>query len=170
MSSFRPSLFLRNALIIDAVASGATGALVLFGAGALADRLGLPATLLRGAGLVLVPYVAYVAWLAARRELTAAAVWLVIATNAAWTVASLVLLVGGWVAPTALGYAFVIAQAVVVAALGECQHVGLRRPVVTGRTRRSCANAHARSLAQGGVGAAIDPVKPERHGPRSAEG
>ncbi|HET9904308.1 MAG TPA: hypothetical protein VFQ27_11475 [Xanthobacteraceae bacterium] len=128
MSSFRPSPFLRKVLAIDAVASGATGALVLFGAGFLADWLGLPAALLRGAGLVLAPYVAYVAWLASRREVTAAAVWLVMAANAAWTAASLILLVSGWVAPTALGYAFVIGQAVVVAGLGECQYVGLRRP------------------------------------------
>lgn len=96
MSSFRPSPFLRKALVVDVVASGATAALVLFGAGVLSDRLGLPAPLLRGAGIVLVPYVAYVAWLAARREVTAAAVSLVIAANAAWTAASLILLISGW--------------------------------------------------------------------------
>lgn len=128
MSSFRPSPFLRKALVVDVNASGATAALVLFGAGVLSDRLGLPAPLLRGAGIVLVPYVPYVAWLAARREVTAAAVSLVIDANAAWTAASLILLISGWVAPTALGYAFVIAQALVVAALGEWQYVGLRRP------------------------------------------
>jgi hypothetical protein len=35
------------------------------------------------------------------------------------------------VAPTLLGYAFVVAQAVVVALLGELQYMGLRRPMAT---------------------------------------
>jgi hypothetical protein len=129
MSSFHPSRFLRNALAADALASGATGALVLFGAGVLADMLGLPAALLRGAGLVLVPYVAFVAWLATRQRLAAGAVWLVVAANAVWTAASLLVLVSGWVAPNLLGYVFVIAQALAVAVLGELQYMGLRRPV-----------------------------------------
>jgi hypothetical protein len=46
-----------------------------------------------------------------------------------WAAASGLLLASGWVAPTALGYAFVIGQAAVVALLGELQYVGLRRPV-----------------------------------------
>lgn len=128
MPSFRPSPFLRNAMSVDAAASGATALLVIAGAGFLDQWLGLPAALLRGAGLLLLPYVAFVMWLATRHSITAGAVWVVIATNAAWTAASLLLLVSGLVAPTALGYAFVIAQALVVAALGELQYVGLRRP------------------------------------------
>jgi hypothetical protein len=129
MSSFRPSSFLRIALRVDAAASGATAFLLIAGAGILEPWLGLPGALLRGAGLVLLPYVAYVVFLATRQHLTASSVWAVIATNAAWTAASLLLLVGGWVAPTPLGYAFVIAQALVVAGLGELQYMGLRRPV-----------------------------------------
>jgi hypothetical protein len=38
-----------------------------------------------------------------------------------------VLLASGWVAPTALGYAFVLGQALVVAILAECEYLGLRR-------------------------------------------
>ena len=60
------SLFLRRALLVDAAASGLTGALMLAGAGMLTELLGLPAALLRGAGLVLIPYVAFVATVAAR--------------------------------------------------------------------------------------------------------
>ena len=128
MSHFHPSLFLRRSLILDAVASGATGALMLAGAGLLEGWLGLPAALLRAAGLVLVPYVAFVGYLATREKLTPAAVWTVIAANGLWAAASIGLLLSGWVAPTALGYAFVIAQAAVVAAFGELQYVGMRRP------------------------------------------
>ena len=128
MSHFHPSPFLRRSLILDAVASGATGALMLAGAGLLEGWLGLPAALLRAAGLVLVPYVAFVGYLATRETLTPAAVWTVVAANGLWTAASIGLLLSGWVAPTALGYAFVIAQAAVVAAFGELQYVGMRRP------------------------------------------
>ena len=124
------SVFLRRALLVDAAASGLTGALMLAGAGMLTDLLGLPAALLRGAGLVLVPYVAFVAIVAARAHISIAAVWAVIACNAVWTVASVALVIDGFVTPTALGTVFVIGQAVAVAALGVLQYVALRRPQV----------------------------------------
>ena len=121
------SVFLRRALVVDALASGLTGALMLVGAGPLAPMLGLPAALLQGAGLVLVPYVAFVAVIATRAHISSPAVWVVIACNAAWTVASFILLID-FVTPTALGTVFVIGQALAVAALGGLQFVALRRP------------------------------------------
>jgi hypothetical protein len=129
MTYDRSSTFLRRALLLDAVASGTTGLLLIAGAGLLDGLLGLPVALLRGAGLVLVPYVAFVIWAGTREMISRPAVWAIIAANALWAVASALLLVSGWVAPTALGYAFVIGQAVVVALLGELQCVGLRRPL-----------------------------------------
>jgi hypothetical protein len=122
------SMFLRRALVVDALASGLTGALMIAGAGALQDLLGLPAALLRGAGLVLIPYVAFVAIVAARAHISIPAVWAIVACNAAWTVASFALLIDGFVTPTALGTIFVIGQALAVAALGALQYVALRRP------------------------------------------
>ena len=119
--------FLRTTLLLDAVASGATALLVLAAAGILADLLALPAALLRGAGLVLIPYVAFVAYLGSRELAPRAAVWTVIAANVVWAAASLLLLASGLVAPNALGHAFVIGQALVVAAFGELQYVALRR-------------------------------------------
>jgi hypothetical protein len=124
------SVFLRRALVVDAIASGLTGALMLGGAGVLAPMLGLPTALLQGAGLVLVPYVAFVAIVAARAHISTPAVWAIIACNALWTVASFALLIDGFVTPTALGVAFVIGQALAVAALGALQFVALRRPHV----------------------------------------
>ena len=53
-----------------------------------------------------------------------------IACNAVWTVASVALVIDGFVTPTALGTVFVIGQAVAVAALGVLQYVALRRPQV----------------------------------------
>jgi hypothetical protein len=128
MSSFQPSPILRTALIADAAASGVSAVLMLAGAGMLEGFTGLPAVMLHGAGLILVPFVAFVGYLAARAQLTAAAVWGVIVCNALWVAGSMLLLLSGWVAPTALGYAFVIAQAVAVAIFAELQYVGLRRP------------------------------------------
>lgn len=121
--------FLRRAILADALASGATGLLMIAGAGLLEGLLGLPAALLRGAGMVLVPYVAFVAWAGTRGDIPHGAVWTIIAANAVWTAASALLLLSGWVAPTALGTAFIIAQAAVVALLGELQYTGLRRPI-----------------------------------------
>jgi hypothetical protein len=126
--SAHSSLFLRRALVLDAVASGATALLVIVGAGYIDALLGLPVALLRGAGLLLVPYVAFVAFVATRRRIEPAAVWLIIACNALWVLASFLLLLSGKFAPTGLGIAFVVAQAVVVALLGELQYMGLRRP------------------------------------------
>ena len=50
----------------------------------------------------------------------------IIALNVLWVVGSAVVLFG-FVAPTLLGYAFVIAQAIVVGVFAELQFIGLRR-------------------------------------------
>jgi glucose uptake protein GlcU len=135
MSIAQSPTFLRRALQLDAVASGATGLLMIAGAGLVEGLLGLPAALLRGAGLVLVPYVAFVIYTGTREAIPRPAVWAIIVANVLWAAASALLLISGWVAPTGVGYAFVIAQAVVVALLGELQYVGLRqgfgRPIAT---------------------------------------
>jgi hypothetical protein len=127
----RASTFLRAALAGDAAVSGATGLLMMVAAGHVDSLLGLPVSLMRYAGLSLLPFAALVAWLASRESLPRAAVWGVIAYNALWTIDSLVLLASGWVAPTALGIAFVIAQALVVAVFAGLQYSGLKRSLAT---------------------------------------
>ena len=119
--------FLRYALLADAVASGATGVLLIAGAGLLDGLLGLPVALMREAGLLLVPYVALVAFVGTRETISRPAVRSIIALNIVWTVCSIGLLLTDYVAPTALGTAFVIAQAAVVAVFAELQFIGLRR-------------------------------------------
>ena len=128
MISFREISFLRAALLIDAAASGLTAALLVAGADALRDWLGLPVTLMREAGLILVVYVAFVAFIATRAQIAAGAVWAIIACNALWTLASVAILETGMVAPTTLGMVFVTGQALAVLALGALQFVALRRP------------------------------------------
>jgi hypothetical protein len=128
MSYAHGNRFLRYALIADAAVSGATGLLMIAGAGLLADFLNLPFALLREAGLVLVPYVAFVAYVGTRERISRAAVWAVIAANLLWAAASALLLLSGWIAPNLLGTLFVVVQAVAVALFAELQFMGLRRP------------------------------------------
>ena len=125
MSTISP--FLRRVLLADALISGATGLFMAIGAGFLADLLDLPEGLLREAGLVLLPYAVFVGYVATRAQLKRPLVWAIIVANALWALDSIVLLVSGWIAPNAFGYAFLIVQAVVVALLAELQYTGLRR-------------------------------------------
>jgi hypothetical protein len=131
MSVFGLSPFLRRALLADALISGATGLLMLIGANILASLLGLPEALLRYAGLVLLPYAALVTYIATREQLRRWVVWAVIVANAIWAVDSIIQLLSGWVTPNALGYAFIIFQALVVAAFAEIQYIGMRRSMTT---------------------------------------
>lgn len=125
--SNRASVVLRRALAADAVVSGVTGLLMLFGAPLLAELLRLPETLLLVAGLALLPYVAFVAY--AMKRPARAAVWAFIVCNLTWAPGCALLLASGWIAPNALGVAFVIVQAAAVLLLAELQHIGMRRPV-----------------------------------------
>jgi hypothetical protein len=118
---------LRLILLADAVASGATAALLVAGADALERWLGLPVALMRESGLVLIPYVMLVLFVASRAAVPVAAVNAIIAINAAWTAASVLLLAGGWMSPTRLGIAFVLAQAMAVGAFGALQYACLRQ-------------------------------------------
>lgn len=119
--------FLRRALLADAALSGATGVLMAVAAVPLAGVTGLPEALFRWAGLILLPFAALVAVLGTRERPARAAVLAVVVINALWVIDSVLLLVLGWFEPTALGVAFVAAQAIAVAAFAEAQAIGLRR-------------------------------------------
>jgi len=121
------SLSLRQVLLLDAVATGVTAVLLIAGAGLLSGPLGLPEILLREAGLILVPFVALVGWTASRQIPVIGAVRAIIAGNVFWVVASLFLLVSGYVAPTLAGYVLVAAQAVAVGLFAELQLIAMRR-------------------------------------------
>jgi hypothetical protein len=122
-----PSLFLRRAIQADAVFSGVSALLLTFAGGALAPWLNLPEALLRETGLFLIAYAALVGWLGTRQSMPKPLVVIVIAGNAAWTLASIALLFSGAVTPNLLGEAFVAIQAIAVGALAELQYIGLRR-------------------------------------------
>ena len=119
--------FLRRVLLLDAATSGLMAIGLLAGAETLAPILGLPKSLLVGTAAVLVPFAALVLWIATREALPRAGAWIVIGLNALWVVDSVLLLFTDWVAPAALGTAFVLAQAAAVAVLAELELVGLKR-------------------------------------------
>ena len=122
-----PSSFLSRALLADAIFSGVSAIGLTLGAGALASLLNLPEALLRESGLFLIAYTILVGWLGTRQSVPKTLVMIVVAGNAAWTLASIALLFSGAVTPNLLGEAFVAMQAIAVGALAELQYIGLRR-------------------------------------------
>ena len=122
-----PSLFLRRAILADAIFSGISAVVLTFGAGMLAPLLNLPEALLRETGLFLIAYAALVGWLGTRSSMPKMLVGIVIAGNAAWTLGSIALLFSGAVTPNLLGEAFVAIQAVATGVFAELQYIGLRR-------------------------------------------
>ncbi|MBI2770126.1 MAG: hypothetical protein HYX47_10915 [Burkholderiales bacterium] len=132
MSIFASPKFLRNVLFADAASCLATGAAQLLLTGWLAQQLNLPVMLLTGTGVFLLAYAAAVAFIATRDRLPRAIVWLLVIGNLGWAAGCVALLASGFVAPTALGTAWVLAQAATVAVLAELQWTGLRRAPVAG--------------------------------------
>lgn len=119
--------FLRNILLVDAIASGATAILVIAGGRVLAPLLGLPSELLTWAGVALVPFVVMLVAVARRQATSRIVLMEIIAINALWVVGSFALLAFGAFEPSLLGILFVTAQALAVALFAELQFIGLRR-------------------------------------------
>lgn len=118
---------LRALLLIDAATCAAMGAALDLGARPLAGLTDLSPALLHYAGFSLFPIAAFMALVALRPALQPVGAPLVIAGNGAWVLASLLLLASGWIAPNGLGVAFVLLQAVAVAALALLELAALRR-------------------------------------------
>jgi len=119
--------FLRTALRIDALVTGAAGLAYIAGAGVLDSVLGVPPPALVIVGAFFVAWCAALLALARQDRPNRTAVWTVIALNAVWAVDSLVSVAAGWIDPTGVGTALVVAQAVLVAAFAAAQYAGLRR-------------------------------------------
>src|SRR5436305_14328243 len=121
-----PSSFLRRALLADAAFSGVSALVLTFGAVAFANLLNLPEELLLETGLFLIAYAAFVGWLGTRQSTLKMLVAIVIAGNAAWTLASIALLFSGAVSPNLLGEIAVGGQAVATGVFAALHYVGLR--------------------------------------------
>ena len=129
-TTFIPTLsreaLLRLALKLDAVVTGANGAVYLAAAEPLEDLLGVPPDLLRPIGAFLLLFAAGV-WLVATRPVIprpgAAAI---VALNALWAVDSVIFAVAGISSPTTAGTVWIVLQAIVVAAFALLQASALR--------------------------------------------
>ncbi|TFZ02408.1 hypothetical protein EZ313_14165 [Ramlibacter henchirensis] len=133
MSTFASSpRFLRGVLWADAASCLATGTLQLSAIDALPRLFGLPQTLLLDSGIFLVAYALMAAWAATREVPPRGWVALFAIGNVAWAIgcAAVVALLQ----PTALGIAWIAAQAVAVLVLADLQWMGLRRGAATPRT------------------------------------
>jgi hypothetical protein len=113
---------LRQILAIDAATCVAMGLLLVVAADPLSTLTGLPHALLFWAGVLLFPSALSMA--AAAAVPRPALVWLVIAGNAAWALAS-VAVATVLFEPTSVGRAFVLLQAAVVAVLLVLERRGL---------------------------------------------
>jgi hypothetical protein len=127
MNRNRSWSFLRLVLAVDAFSSAAMGVALVSASGLLAALTSLPAPLLFESGSVLIPFAAFVGLLATRAEPSRAGVWIVIALNAIWTLASITLLFTSLITPNLLGSIFVAAQAAAVGVFAELQYVGMRK-------------------------------------------
>jgi len=126
MSRTPSTNFLRYVLWADAVSCLACGILQVTFTASLSKLLGLPAPLLADSGAFLLLFGAAVAFLGARTPAPGAILWLLIAGNIAWGAGCIALLLGGILAPTLLGKAYIVAQALAVVVLAQLQYAGLR--------------------------------------------
>jgi len=118
--------FLPRVLLVDAAASAVTAVLLVAAADHLAPLLQLPAALLRGAGVALLPFVAVVYGLSRQAAPSRAAVAGVVAINFAWVAASVWVAFGGAWQPSLAGIGFVLAQALAVLVFADLGWFGLR--------------------------------------------
>jgi hypothetical protein len=119
--------FLRTVLALDAATCLAAGGLMTVGASLLASATRIPESILMPAGLSLFPVAAVIAIVAYGRPPPRAGVVTVVLGNALWVIGSVILLMFGGFAPSALGIGFILVQAAAVAVLAELELVGLRR-------------------------------------------
>lgn len=123
--------FLRKVLLADAATCIAAGAVMTLGSSIVAPLTNIPAWLLLPAGVSLIPIAAFMAFVATRRTVSRGAVWLVIAGNALWFLASAWLLFGDVIAPNVFGSIFITAQALAVAVLTWLEHRGVTQQTTT---------------------------------------
>lgn len=125
MSPMQSNNALQNILLLDAATCVGAGALMAFGSKFVAGLTGIPAPLLTWAGLLLFPVAALMIYTGLQAAPSRALVWLIVLGNIGWVAASLG--VFAFIAPNALGYVFILAQAATVAVLALLEHNALQR-------------------------------------------
>ena len=121
-----PTSFLRRIWWADAAVSAVVGAAMAGAAGLLGELIGLPSRLLAVAGLSLLPYAAFLAWLATRNAVPRAAAWVPVLLNVVWAIDCIALgVMQAGAGPLLIG--FIAVQVVTVLTFAELEFGGLRR-------------------------------------------
>ena len=126
LSRMPPRALLGLALKVDVAVSAANGVAYVAGA-PLLRSLGLSTASLRFVGAALLAFAAAVYYVASRRPVAPKAVLVVVLLNAIWVLDSLLALAAGWLTPPMAGAAWIVLQALAVAALAGLQWSALRR-------------------------------------------
>ena len=125
MTTMQSSNALQNVLLLDAATCVGAGALMAFGSSFFGGLTGIPVPLLFWAGLILFPIAALMAYAGLQAMPPRPIVWLIVLGNIGWVIASLC--VFAFIAPNALGYVFILAQAATVGVLALLEHSALQR-------------------------------------------
>jgi hypothetical protein len=120
-----PDRFLRTVLLVDSATCLASGLAMSLGAALIAHLTSIPSGLLLYAGLSLLPIAAFIAFVATRAPLSRGAVWLVVAGNVLWVLASIWLILAASISPNVLGIAYTGMQAAAVALLTCLEYRGV---------------------------------------------
>jgi hypothetical protein len=118
---------LRRVVLADALVSTLVGVVLTFGADALHQLLGLPASVLSLAGATALPYAAYLLWLATRAAVPRGAVWAPIVLNVTWAADFLLLAFAVDPRPTPPGQAFIVVQVIGALMFAQLEFIGLWR-------------------------------------------
>lgn len=125
------SRFLRRALQADAIFSGLSGALALVDAAPIAALLGFatPAAtrVVMAIGVGLLLWAALAFWISTRPQPSRGLVFTIIEGNLLWVLATIILLVSGWLPFSTTGNWAIAIVADVVGLLALLQYVGWRR-------------------------------------------
>lgn len=124
-------LTLKTLLVADALTCAVMGVALLVASAPISAITQIPQALLFWAGLSLLPIAAFMAMTAAFAPASRWAVGLVIIGNIAWVAASLLLPIGGFISPNALGWIFLIGQAAIVAIVAKLEFDASRSPLIT---------------------------------------
>ena len=120
-------LTLRNVLLLDAVLTGVNGVVYVGAAAALHTLLGPSSAVIVGLGVFMLAYATVAAWLGTRRPVSRLAVGLIADGNIVWAVASVTVVVFGWLGLTTAGTVWTLIQAALVAGFAALQMAALRR-------------------------------------------
>jgi hypothetical protein len=126
--------FLRRVIAMDAIATSIMALSMVVAAQPLSILFGLPSLFLTITGLLLLPFAAWVGWLASQYTPPRKLVWLLIASNAVWIADSLLLLFGAWTPLTAsvtpLGTEFIAIQTLLTMIITALEFAAVKRTVL----------------------------------------